>query len=485
MANAAAPAPLNVAQIESSLRERLLPIIRVAGEDVRRPIAERLAHYGCPGLAAAVLDDGQVVWSGGFGVTEQGGRPVDAQTVFSGASISKPLTAVLVMQQVERGVLDLDADVNRFLRGWQVPDSAYTRQQPVTLRHLLSHRAGTTVHGFGGQPPGSALPATLDTLLGRPPANTPPVTVDKTPGGSVRYSGGGYTVAQLLLEESTGRGFAELAQTMIFEPLGMHSSTFAVPVPDPIVARTACGHDASGKPLPGRLSVCAQAGAGGVHVTAADYARFMGAFRDAWLGRHNALLKPTSAQAMVQASAGHEFGLGWRVLGSGNTLRIAHGGSNEGYQCETTCHLPTGRGAVVLTNAVSGAMLYWEVLNTLAELGEWPGFLRAPKVVQPLDAEARRRIAGRYRIVSGVDAPYIDVVERDGQIWSQIVGHRAPPVPALMDDSGRLFNRYSPFESAVVRDANGVVTEIVAYDGNVEILRARRETPAAVTGEGT
>lgn len=476
MSAAARAAALDPARIEQALAQSLLPIVRIAGEDVRRAMAERLAAYACPGLAVAVLDDGQLAWSGGFGVTEQGGAAVDALTVFAGASISKPLTAVAVMQQVERGLLDLDKDVNHYLQSWQVPDNEHTRKQPVTLRHLLSHRAGTTVHGFGGLPPDAPHPTLIDTLLGRAPATTPPVTVDKPPGGAIRYSGGGYTVAQLALEESSGRSLAELARELIFEPLGMHSSSFDVPLPAAIAARTAAGHDDRGQRLPGRLSICPQAGAGGVYVTAADYARFMGAFRDAYVGRSTPLLKPDSARQMVQARREGDFGLGWRVLGEGATLRIAHGGSNEGYQCETSCHLASGRGGVVLTNAVSGAMLYWEVLNTLAEHCDWPGFLRPPKVAQTLDARARRQLAGRYRIVSGVDAPYLEVVEREGQVWSQIVGHRAPPVPVLMDASGRLFNRYSPFESVALRDAEGIVIELAAYDGEVEILRARRES---------
>jgi CubicO group peptidase (beta-lactamase class C family) len=472
------PRPVDLARLQDRLAGALLPIVPVAGEDGRAPMAHRLAHYGCPGVAVAVLDDGRVAWSGGFGVTEHGGAPVTADTVFAGASISKPLTAVLVMQQVERGRLDLDADVNRYLQAWQVPDNEHTRRQPVTLRHLLSHRAGTTVHGFGGLPPEAPRPGVLDTLRGQPPATNAAVTVDKTPGGSIRYSGGGYTVAQLVLEEVTGRSFAELAQAMIFRPLEMHGATFEAPLPPALAERTAAGHDAQGQRLSGRLSLCPQAAAGGVYLTAGDYARFMGAFRDAWLGRHTPLLQPHNAREMVAARGDGDFGLGWRVLGESESLRIAHGGSNEGYQCETTCFLASGRGAVVLTNAVSGALLYWEVLNTIADVCDWPGFLRAPRQVVSLDAAERARLAGRYRIVSGVDAPYLDLIDRDGQAWAQIVGHRAAPVPVLMDETGRLFNRYSPFESAAIRDATGRVVEIVAYDGNIEILRARRDPDA-------
>ena len=466
-------------KLQRALRDALLPIVRIAGEDTRLPMADRLAHYRCPAVGVAVIEDGGPCWAGGFGLTEAGGAPVDEHTVFAGASISKPLTAVLVMQQVEQGRLSLDEDVNRYLGAWKVPGNEYTRQRPVTLRHLMSHRAGTTVHGFGGVPPGAPTATVLDTLLGRAPAQNGPVVVDKTPGGSIRYSGGGYTVLQLVLEELCGQPFAAIAREMIFEPLGMSASSFETPLPPRLLARTASGHDAAGTRIPGGYSVCAQAAAGGVYLTPSDFARFMGAFRDAYVGRASPLMKPGTAREMVEARREGDFGLGWRVLGEGRSLRISHGGSNEGYQCETSCFLDSGQGAVVMTNAVSGSLLYWEVLNTIALEAGWPpGFLREPRVLAPLGSDERRKLAGRYGIVSGVDAPYIEVADRDGLLWSHIEGHRAPPVPVLMDQAGRLFNRYSPFDSAVIRSADGVAQELIVYDGAVEIIRARRSTPA-------
>ena len=461
--------------LDDALEDGLLPIVSVVGEDARGRIDERLAHYGCPGVGVAVLNDGALAWSGGFGHLERGSRrPVQSATVFAGASISKPLTATLVMQQVERGALDLDLDVNRYLKAWRVPDNEFTRAQPVTLRHLLSHRAGTTVHGFGGFPPGAPKPTVLDTLYGRAPALTPPVTVDKTPGGSIRYSGGGYTVVQHLLEEVTRKPFAQQAREMIFEPLGMTSSSFDDPLPEAITACAAAGHDAAGNMLPEKWPTCPQAAAGGVYVSAPDFALFMAACRNAYIGRKTPRMSLATARAMIDARGDGDFAMGWRVLGQGDSMRIAHGGSNEGYQCETTCYLESGKGAAVLTNAVSGAMFYWEVLNTIAEVCHWPGFLRAPKVIQSPDAAARQRLVGRYTVVSGVDAPFLDITEVNGQLFSYIEGMRAPPLPVLVDADGRLFNRYSPYESTVVFGDDGRALEIAAFDGDTEILRARR-----------
>lgn len=464
----------------AALEEGLLPIVRIAGEEARGRMADRLAHYGCPGVAVAVLEDGALAHEAGYGrLARDEPRAVQPDSIFAGASISKPVTAALVMQLVERGRLDLDVDVNRYLSAWQVPANDHTRVRPVTLRHLLSHRAGTTVHGFGAFPPGVPKPTVMDTLLGRAPARTPPVVVDKTPGGSIRYSGGGYTVLQLVLEESTGLPFAQLAKERVFEPLGMQASSFEDPLPDALTARAAAGHGADGLMLAERWPCCPQAAAGGIYTTAPDFARFLGACRDAYIGRPTPLMSPATARAMIDARGDGDFALGWRVLGQGAKRRIAHGGSNEGFQCETTCYLDSGKGAVVLTNALSGAQFYWEVLNTAAEVGQWPGFMAAPKVVQALDSRARMNLAGRYDVVSGVDAPFIDVIDRDGQLFSHIEGMRAPPVPALMDQDSRLFNRYSPYQTQVVYSKDGRALELIAFDGGTEILRARRRASNA------
>jgi hypothetical protein len=147
----------------------------------------------------------------------------------------------------------------------------------------------------------------------------------------------------------------------------------------------------------------------------------MAACRNAYIGRKTPLMSLATARAMIDARGDGDFAMGWRVLGHGASMRIAHGGSNEGYQCETTCYLESGKGAAVLTNAVSGAMFYWEVLNTIAEVCHWPGFLGAPKVIQSPDAAARQQLVGRYTVVSGVDAPFLDVTEVNGQLFSQDV----------------------------------------------------------------
>jgi CubicO group peptidase (beta-lactamase class C family) len=276
----------------------LVPIVRIADQPLHWTMDERLAHHRCPGTSVAVMRDGLIDWVDGFGLADAAtGAPCGPDTLFMVASCSKPVTAMLVMQQVERGVLDLDADVNGYLRRWQVPVNDFTAAQPVTLRHALSHTAGLTVGGWGtvindGRP----VATVLDLLMGRPPSKMGAVYVDRAYDGTDRYSGGGYVIAQCVLEDVLGRNFADLAEEMIFHPLGMTRSTFRSPLPTGLRGNVASGHDPDGQPYPGGWMVSSEMGAGGLMSTARDYATFLLACRAAYLGEPGALLTRSLAR---------------------------------------------------------------------------------------------------------------------------------------------------------------------------------------------
>ena len=455
---------------------RLAPIVPVAGDDTRWTLAERSAHYQCPGLSVAATENGRVAWAAGWGRREVGEvGEVDAQTLFSGASISKPITALLALQLVDQGLVDLDCDINRYLNRWQLPNNEHTEGHPVTLRWLLSHKAGTNVHGFGGMPPDSPLPTLLDVLEGRAPALTPPVRVDKRPGGAMSYSGGGTSIVQLMIEDQTGTDFATLAAQRVFGPLGMTRSTFAQPLPQALRDNAASGHQPGTTVIPGRWVCVPQLGAGGLWTTAADYARFLLGCRDAWLGTPDAVLARSLAQEMMTAQPESTFGLGFEVFHDGARKRFGHGGSNDGFQCESTCFLESGDGAVVMTNSESGLLLYWEVFRAIADVQGWQGFLMPERREKSMNAADRALLVGDYIIEQGPTRIPMRVYEEGGVLMSSIAGMRLSTHPLHMDENGRLFSMMGPYDSEVVRDAAGRVVEIIVRrDGVAEIMRPRR-----------
>ena len=455
----------------------LVPPVRIADQPLHWTIDERLAHHHCPGAGMAVMHDGALDWADGFGVREEGRpEPCTVDTVFMAASCSKPVTAVLVLQQVERGVLNLDAPLNSFLRRWQIPENDFTRDHPVTLRTALSHTAGLTVGGWGVVPrDGSPVPTWLDLLEGRPPSKLGPVFVDKAYDGVDRYSGGGFLLAQMALEDTTGRAFADLADEHVFGPLGMTRSTFRQTPPDALLTDIASGHPGDGHTVhAGGWMLAPESGAGGLFTTARDYAVFLLASRAAYHGEPGAILGASLArEAMTRHDRG-AFGLGFRVLGDGVTARINHGGSNDGYQSETVLYLDSGDGGVALTNSVSGIFLYREILNGMAEVYGWPEYLLPPKRLRSLSADEMERYVGAFRITSGIEMPLLRVWVEDGRLYNAIDGMRFGTQEVYCDTDGVLFNQTGPFETRTTFGADGRVDTLVVQEGDVVVLRAER-----------
>ncbi|BCW90727.1 D-aminopeptidase [Alphaproteobacteria bacterium SO-S41] len=459
-----------------ALAANILPTVRIAGEDTRWTMEERLAHYKCPATSVAAIKDGRLDWAAGFGLRGlEDPRPVNADTVYMLASCSKPICAMVVLQQVERGVVDLDVDVNKYLKRWQIPQNEFTAGETVTLRRMLSHTAGLSINGWPCIPQGGTLPTIYDILEGRPPSVHPAVVVNKKPGGTHRYSGGGFLLAEMLIEDQTGRKFDELADELIFGPLGMANTTFTHPLPERLRGNVAGGHRMDGSAIPGGWLISVDKGAGGLMGSAADYAKFQIACRDAWLGKPGAILTQSLAKEMMTRQGQSSFGIGWEMIGKGDTLRFNHGGSNDGYQCETDCYLESGDGGAVMTNAVSGILLFREVLNGLAGLYDWPGYMVEPKRVKTLSEAELDRYVGTYKLVSGIELPIMNVWREGTQLFTEIPGLRVGVRRTYVDENGILFNQTTPFETHVAFGADGHADSFtVISGGTTEILRAER-----------
>jgi CubicO group peptidase (beta-lactamase class C family) len=455
----------------------LLPINRLAGEDVHWTMAERMAHHNVPAVSVAVMEGGEIAWAEGYGVLDrESKRPATGDTIYMGASTSKPVTAMLVLLQVERGILDLDVDIHSYVKSWHLPDNEFIRQSPVTLRRILNHTAGINVNGWPVRAQGEPLATVMELLNGGPANPHPPVTVDKVPGGVERYSGGGLLLAQLALEEATGRNYAELAQEMIFDPLGMTNSTFVHPLPEKYRSRVAHSHGPEGEPIAGGWMMSSEMGAGGIFTSAPDYARFMLGCRDAWLGKRGAILNRDLTQQMMASYPGTSFGQGWQMISKGVARRFNHGGSNGGYQCEANCYLESGDGGVVMTSAVPGLFLFAEVHNAIADVYGWPEFLTPPRKLNPMTAKEEANIIGEYRIVSGIELPVLKIWKEDGILKSHIPGLRAGIQTMNRDQNGNFFTQMGPYETRPGFAADGRVVALTTYAaGDTVILRAERE----------
>lgn len=349
-----------------------------------KTLAARMAELNVPGVSIAFIENGKVKWTRSYGVAEAGGkRAVAPTTLFQAGSMSKAVAAAGALRLVEQGRLDLDEDVNTRLKSWKVPASPFTAEKKVTLRRLFSHTAGLTVDGFPGYPAGKPVPTTIQILDGRPPANTPAVRSFEAPGGQYAYSGGGYTVAQLLMVEAGGKPYPELLQDLVLRPAGMRQSTFAQPLPKGLVAHAASGHGARGLVLPGARNTYPEYAAASLWTTPSDYGRFLIALQNAHAGRPGALLRPASAQAMM-TPVDANYGLGLMLGQWGGHPFIQHGGSTKGFRCDAFAFLDGARqGVIIMTNGDGGGQLRDDIFRAVNIAYGWgeqdPATARSPR----------------------------------------------------------------------------------------------------------
>jgi CubicO group peptidase (beta-lactamase class C family) len=281
------------------------------------------------------------------------------------------------MHLVQEGKLTLDGNVNDTLESWKVPDNQFTRAKPVTLRELLTHSAGTNVHGFFGYNVRIEWPTVVQVLRGVAPANSPPIEVGDVPGRSWRYSGGGFEIINQMVLDVTKVPFAEFMQTTVLRPLGMNHSTYQQPLPIAMQNNAAAGTYADGTEVPGKWHVYPELAAAGLWTTASDLARFAISLMNTERGIDNPVISAGTGREMLTAQRDTNDaktarqGLGIFVYGSGDDARFFHAGADEGFQAQLL-GFDNGHGLVVLTNSDNGLELSAEIIGAVEREYGWP-----------------------------------------------------------------------------------------------------------------
>lgn len=373
----------------------LLPPVVIKGQTPpRHTIEERMKALNVPGVSIAVIRNYKIDWAKGYGFADVASkRAVTAGTLFLAGSISKPVAAAGALVLVEQSQVRLDEDVNRYLKSWRIPDNELTREQKVTLRRLLSHTAGLTVHGFPGYNSSAPVPTIQQILDGVQPANTAAVRVDLMPGSTWRYSGGGYTVAQLMMEDVTGVCFPRFMREAVLAKAGMKESTFENPLPQRLSGIAATGYKPDGRPVLGHYHTYPEMAAAGLWTTASDLARFTIEIQKAREGRSKRVLRQATVEEMLRPEK-QNYGLGFGINERDGLKRFSHGGADEGFQAYLAGTVD-GRGVVILTNSENGSRVAGEIALAVAAAYGWPDKPREREVIS-VTPEALLTYAGEY-----------------------------------------------------------------------------------------
>jgi CubicO group peptidase (beta-lactamase class C family) len=444
----------------AAMERSLSPLVTIRGETPRAaPLEQRMDELKVPAVSLAVISGGRVEWAKAYGYADkETGVKATPGTLFQAGSISKPVAALAVLKLVEDGALSLDTDVNEKLKSWRLPDNEFTARHKVTLRTILNHTAGTTVWGFPGYERDSKVPSIVDVLEGR--GNTEAIRVWITPGERWRYSGGGYTILQLMLTDVTGRPFPDLLEHLVLEPLGMTNSTYGQPLPDKWQPRSASGYMSDGAKVPGSWHVYPEMAAAGLWTTASDLAKFLLEVQRSRHGKGRILSAKMAGEMLAPGMNNH--GLGPVISADGK--RFGHGGADAGFQADATAFLDGDSGVVIMTNSDNGGRLAQELELTLGRIYGWEGLTPVQKSVLKLSPAALQRFAGTYQFTDGRGS----IVVRAGDDVLIVSNAGQPDVELSPESETKFFDRDSGFPVEFVTEGASM-TAIVR--GNARATR--------------
>ncbi|MEL7120650.1 MAG: serine hydrolase domain-containing protein [Bacteroidota bacterium] len=366
-------------------------------EIIKTNIDQRLKENKIYGASVAIVSDGKIEWSKAYGVTEVGSLDrVTTGSLFQCASIGKVITALAALKLVQEGKIDLDEDVNKKLQRWKIRENENTAIKKVTLRHLLSHSAGLTDdYGFLGYDPKDEIPTLLQVLNNDPLANSKKILDVKTiPGKLERYSGGGYLIIQLLIEDISGYSYADYIQQHIFDPLEMTRSNYDYQPDKNLGAAIAAGHLFNGKPLKNKkYNIYPERGAAGPWTTAEDLAKLIIGIQNGLNGESNAILSQDLTQEFLTVQINNK-GLGVNLKGIEKPVAFWHAGQNLGYTALLYGLTEKGNGAVVLVNSDGGERFMQEFISSVAHEYDWP-IMKAYKSLE-IPQKQQTELVGTY-----------------------------------------------------------------------------------------
>ena len=361
-----------------------------------------MRHYYTPGISITVVEGGKIAWSGGFGYRNTRTRKkAGADTMFLSGSVSKPVFSLAVVKLAESGRIDLDRDVNEYLKRWKIPSSGGW-QPRVTLRQLLSHTAGTTVQGFAGYERSGPVPDAVKILKGLPPSNTGPVVVNILPGTVMRYSGGGVTIAQTAVEDAIGAPFARIMDEVLFKPLGLKNSTYDQTLPSKRGKQISYGYPYYRQEVKGGYHLYPEMAAAGLWSTGPDLAVLMIEVQKALGGEPSFFSKKSIASMLAPQRIAKNIGFGFFLEGEGAAERFYHNGWDEGFVSKFVSYKRGGNGAVLLLNSNAGFPMIDEVLRSIALEYGWTDYLPKKSKAVDLGPGAFRKYCGTYKSEAGL-----------------------------------------------------------------------------------
>lgn len=417
-------------------------------------LVSQMKALDVPAVSIAAIRNGVIDWARTYGVSSVQGAPVSTETSFGAASISKPITALGVLKLAEEGKIDMDTDINQYLKRWKIPDNQFTAKQKVTVRELLNHTSGIGTYNGEIYDPGLPIPTLLQLLDGEKPARAVPVRVEAIPGTEFAYSNGSYLLLYLLIEDVTGESFAEYMKRTVLDPIGMKHSTFDAPLSLEWQAHAATAYGADGKSAvsPSKF-VEPNLAAGGLWSTPTDLAKLLLEVQREYDGKSHKALHQQTIRMIVYPEKSftltRRYGLGFEVGGSLENPYIRHEGS--AYFQDDMVEYLRGNGIVVMTSDGGGGVLADEVIRSAGTVYDFPDFKPIEHSVVDVPASILHDYVGTYAYIK---------VALDGDHLTAEIPAGSPAAQLYLESPTRFFILDGPQELSFILDLQRNVTGV-------------------------
>lgn len=317
-------------------------------------VKERMNYYKITGLSLAVIQDGKLSCIEQHGLKKLGKMDkVNEHTRFHSASMSKFMTAMLVLKLVEMGLLDLDEDVNVKLTSWHLTANKWIKDKRVTLRDLLSHQSGIIdpESSFSEWKENEGVPSMIDILEGTSIFNRQKIKISCEPRNKFHYSDAGFCIIQQLIEDTLQKSFHIVIKEILFQPLHMNQSSIEITG----VENISSGHDKKGQIVCGNYPFYPYPAACGIWTTPSDLAILVLELMDALEGRSQLGLSRNNAKEIVSPQGNINWiGLSVFLDSSENGTEISSLGWGIGFQSALVAFPILKKGAIIMTNTDLG-----------------------------------------------------------------------------------------------------------------------------------
>lgn len=334
---------------------------------------QKLMHtYKVPVVGYAIIDNYKIIEAKTISINTN--IKVSKDSIFQAASISKTLTSYGALTLVDKGKLNLESDINIYLKDWKIKPNPFNRDNPIKISNLMDMTSGLSVSGFAGYDKSKVKPSLTNILNGTPPANNDAISVFYKSGSKYFYSGGAFQVLEKVISDVTGKNFNTFMNDEVLAPIGMTNSIYQYPLKEKeFLTKVVPGYEGfSGQKIKGGWLNYFCSGAGGMWSTPTDLAKFSLNLTDAYLGKKAGLISKALATKALTRRVNTDFGLGVVVSGKKENLYFWKAGHNYGYHSIILMFPNKGKGIAIMTNSESGGLILDYMIAVTAKRYHWP-----------------------------------------------------------------------------------------------------------------